>query len=330
MAKDGAYYLFTLRLVPIFPFFLINLGMGLTPQRAWTFFWVSLLGMLPGTFLYVNAGKTLAGIDAPGDILTPGVLVSLALLGIVSLAIRKLVQWRVRPRSIALALAALLVLVVVGVGVRTYFRYRTAEIMAIPVTEYSNAEYPEDPAARSLHFGQYNGRTLTLMQKDDTHFDFILEPTRPHVARVVFRDIEVSLLTPSLPAWAKEDAGLTRIALTDRQWNRQQVRSTRSRPMLKCPEATGSRRTCSTRGCCPLNWRRTASTRACGRCSYLRKTRTATRRLCSTTGSPSRWATIGGFSSGTRDCRTGSTGTIWSAGSTRPERRCRWTACAEW
>ena len=92
-AKDGAYYLFTLRLVPICPFVLVNLGMGLTPVRVWTFFWVSLLGMLPGTFLYVNAGKALAGIDSSGDILSPGVLVSLVLVGIVPLAIRKLIPF---------------------------------------------------------------------------------------------------------------------------------------------------------------------------------------------------------------------------------------------
>src|SRR6516165_1185380 len=53
--QDGAYYLFTLRLVPVFPFFLINLGMGLTRMGVWRYAWVSLLGMLPGTFLYVNA-----------------------------------------------------------------------------------------------------------------------------------------------------------------------------------------------------------------------------------------------------------------------------------
>jgi uncharacterized membrane protein YdjX (TVP38/TMEM64 family) len=223
VAKDGAYYLFTLRLVPAFPFFLVNLGMGLTPLRVRTFFWVSLLGMLPGTFLYVNAGKALGSIDSARDILSPGVLVSLALLGVVPLAIRKLVQWKVRLRTVARSTAALLVLAVAGLGVRTYFRYWTAEIMEVPVTEYRNEEYPEDPAIRSLHFGQYNGRRLTLVQKDDTHFDFVLEPTHPHVARIVFRDIDVSLLTPSLPAWAKEDTVLTRIALTDRQWNRQQV-----------------------------------------------------------------------------------------------------------
>jgi uncharacterized membrane protein YdjX (TVP38/TMEM64 family) len=88
--RDGAYYLLTLRLVPAFPFFLINLGLGLTPMRVGTFARVSLLGMLPGTFLYVNAGRALGTLDSPQDILSPGVLVSLALLGIVPLALRKL------------------------------------------------------------------------------------------------------------------------------------------------------------------------------------------------------------------------------------------------
>ena len=64
MAKDGAFYLFTLRLVPLFPFFVINLVMALTPLRAWTFYWVSQVGMLAGTLVYVNAGTQLAQIDS--------------------------------------------------------------------------------------------------------------------------------------------------------------------------------------------------------------------------------------------------------------------------
>lgn len=88
--RDGAYYLFTLRLVPLVPFFLINLGMGLTPMRVSTFALVSWVGMLPGTFLYVNAGTALATMAEPADILSPTVLVSLALLGIVPLALHKL------------------------------------------------------------------------------------------------------------------------------------------------------------------------------------------------------------------------------------------------
>jgi uncharacterized membrane protein YdjX (TVP38/TMEM64 family) len=95
LEKDGPYYLFTLRLVPLFPFFLINLGMGLTRMPTWTFAWVSLLGMLPGTFLYVNAGEELGNLESPADVGSPGILVSFALLGIVPLLLRK---WLVRDR----------------------------------------------------------------------------------------------------------------------------------------------------------------------------------------------------------------------------------------
>jgi dihydrolipoamide dehydrogenase len=80
--KDGAYYLFTLRLVPLFPFFLINMLMALTPVRTWTFFWVSQLGMLPGTLVYVNAGTQLARVTSPEDLLTPSLVAAFVLLGL--------------------------------------------------------------------------------------------------------------------------------------------------------------------------------------------------------------------------------------------------------
>ena len=80
--KDGAYFLFTLRLVPIFPFFLINLVMALTPMRAWTFYWVSQVGMLAGTVVYVNAGTQLRAVEAVGDLLSPALIGSFVLLGL--------------------------------------------------------------------------------------------------------------------------------------------------------------------------------------------------------------------------------------------------------
>lgn len=89
--KEGSFYLFTLRLVPAFPFFAINLLMGLTPIRAWTFYWVSQIGMLAGTFVYVNAGTQLAGIDSLSGILSPALLGSFALLGIFPLLAKKIV-----------------------------------------------------------------------------------------------------------------------------------------------------------------------------------------------------------------------------------------------
>ena len=82
MAKEGAFYLFTLRLLPVFPFFLINLLMGLTQMPVRTFWWVSQLGMLAGTLVYVNAGTELAGLEAVGDILSPGLIGAFALLGV--------------------------------------------------------------------------------------------------------------------------------------------------------------------------------------------------------------------------------------------------------
>lgn len=91
--REGAYYLFILRLIPVVPFFLINLGMGLTTMRLWTFIWVSWVGMLPGTFLYVNAGEEIGKIQSARDIGTPGLWISFALLGLFPLVARKAIQW---------------------------------------------------------------------------------------------------------------------------------------------------------------------------------------------------------------------------------------------
>ncbi len=91
MQKDGAFYLFTLRLVPVFPFFIINLLMGLTPIKTRTFYWVSQLGMLAGTAVYVNAGTQLAQLDSLSGILSPGLIASFALLGVFPLLAKKLV-----------------------------------------------------------------------------------------------------------------------------------------------------------------------------------------------------------------------------------------------
>ncbi len=88
--KEGALYLFTLRLIPVFPFWIINLVMGLTKMPLWRFYWVSQLGMLAGTMVYVNAGKELAKIDSVKGVLSPGLLISFALLGIFPLAAKKL------------------------------------------------------------------------------------------------------------------------------------------------------------------------------------------------------------------------------------------------
>ncbi len=89
IAKEGGFYLFTLRLVPLFPFFVINLVMGLTPMRTWTYYWVSQVGMLAGTAVFVNAGTQLGQIESLGGILSPGLLFSFVLLGVFPLLARK-------------------------------------------------------------------------------------------------------------------------------------------------------------------------------------------------------------------------------------------------
>ena len=91
MEKEGGFYLFTLRLIPIFPFFVINLAVGLTPIRPWTFCWVSQIGMLAGTLVYVNAGTQIARIDSLRGILSPELLASFALLGVFPLIAKKIV-----------------------------------------------------------------------------------------------------------------------------------------------------------------------------------------------------------------------------------------------
>jgi pyruvate/2-oxoglutarate dehydrogenase complex dihydrolipoamide dehydrogenase (E3) component/uncharacterized membrane protein YdjX (TVP38/TMEM64 family) len=92
VAKDGAFYLFTLRLVPAFPFFLINVVMGLTPMRTWTFFWVSQVGMFLGTVVFVNAGTQLAEITSLKGILSPGLIGAFVLLGIFPIIAKKIID----------------------------------------------------------------------------------------------------------------------------------------------------------------------------------------------------------------------------------------------
>lgn len=90
--KDGAFYLFTLRLVPAFPFFIINLVMGLTPIRTLTYALVSQIGMLAATIVYVNAGTQLAKVNKIGDILSPQLIASFILLGVFPLIAKKSVD----------------------------------------------------------------------------------------------------------------------------------------------------------------------------------------------------------------------------------------------
>ncbi len=91
MEAEGPFYLFSLRLIPVFPFFVINLVMGLSRMPLLTFYWISQLGMLPGTAVYVNAGRELGRIDSLAGILSPRLLFSFVLLGLFPLAAKKMV-----------------------------------------------------------------------------------------------------------------------------------------------------------------------------------------------------------------------------------------------
>jgi pyruvate/2-oxoglutarate dehydrogenase complex dihydrolipoamide dehydrogenase (E3) component/uncharacterized membrane protein YdjX (TVP38/TMEM64 family) len=93
LAKEGALYLFTLRLLPVVPFFLINLALGLSAMRVWTFYWVSQVGMLAATIVYVNAGTQLARLDSPRGILSWELLGAFLLLGIFPLVAKKLIDF---------------------------------------------------------------------------------------------------------------------------------------------------------------------------------------------------------------------------------------------
>ena len=99
--KEGAFYLFTLRLIPAVPFFALNLLMGLTRMKTWTFFWVSQLGMFAGTVAYVNAGTQIARIDSLKSVLSPGLIGSFVLLGLLPLLVKRLLDFFKRRKVYA-------------------------------------------------------------------------------------------------------------------------------------------------------------------------------------------------------------------------------------
>ena len=99
--KDGAFYLFSLRLVPLFPFFVINLLMGLLPIRPWRYYWVSQLGMLPATAAYVNAGTRLGELDSTAGIISPALLLSFVLLAVFPLLAKWLLAYIQARRVLA-------------------------------------------------------------------------------------------------------------------------------------------------------------------------------------------------------------------------------------
>lgn len=93
MAQDGPMYLFTLRLVPLFPFFLVNLLMGLTPIRTFSYYWISQLGMLAGTVVYINAGTELGKVSSLSGIVSPALVFSFVLLGVFPVLAKKFINF---------------------------------------------------------------------------------------------------------------------------------------------------------------------------------------------------------------------------------------------
>lgn len=92
IAKNGRYYLFSLRVAPVIPYFILNWLVGLTSMRVWPFFWVSFVGMLPGTAVYVNAGSEIAKIDSMASIFSWPIVVSLMLIAIVPFLFKRLIE----------------------------------------------------------------------------------------------------------------------------------------------------------------------------------------------------------------------------------------------
>lgn len=91
--REGAFYLFTLRLIPIFPFFVINTVMALTPMRLVTYYWVSQIGMFPATIVYVNAGKEIGQLESLSGLLSPSLIISFVILGLFPLVVKKVLGW---------------------------------------------------------------------------------------------------------------------------------------------------------------------------------------------------------------------------------------------
>ncbi|BAY22593.1 hypothetical protein NIES2100_23560 [Calothrix sp. NIES-2100] len=102
-------------------------------------------------------------------------------------------------------------------------RYKFTNKMAVKIKELSNSEYPANPALLSKNFQRYANRKLTIIKRDTTHFDFVLEPTNTKTAKVVIKNVDLKLFVPKVPESVKKDKNLEFIALIEREWNRQQV-----------------------------------------------------------------------------------------------------------
>lgn len=120
-----------------------------------------------------------------------------------------------------------------------YNRYHVEKIMTIKVGEFTASEYPDNPATLSSRYGNYSHSKLVLENKGGSHFTLTFLPGNSSSSTLVFKNIDVSLMTPSIASWVKKDPGLTRLSLTDRQWNRQQVIFDADNPKLEITGGDG-------------------------------------------------------------------------------------------
>lgn len=130
---------------------------------------------------------------------------------------------KLKKKIIVFTPIILILIVLAGGGIWFKKRYATSIEMNVPLKEYSQFEYPEDPANRSVDYSRYANRNLKIVKKDKTHFDLVLEPINDNTAKISFKDIDTCLFVPDLPEWTKKDKDLEIIALTDWEWNRQEV-----------------------------------------------------------------------------------------------------------
>ncbi|WP_413175594.1 hypothetical protein [Anabaena azotica] len=118
-------------------------------------------------------------------------------------------------------------IIFLGLLVTTAFwfksRYDIDNQMTVKLQELSNFEYPANPALLGKNFQRYTKRKLTIIKKDENNFDFVLEPTNEKTAKIVIKNVDLTLLVPKAPEWVKKDQGLEVIAFTNREWNRQQI-----------------------------------------------------------------------------------------------------------
>ncbi len=233
--KDGAFYLFGLRLVPLFPFFVINLVMGLTPIPTRTYAWVSQVGMLAGTLVYVNAGTQLGQLESLSGILSPGLLGSFVLLGLFPLIARKALDWLraqqvykgwEKPSSFDRNL------IVIGAGSGGLVTAYIAAAVKAKVTLVEKHKMggdclntgcvPSKALIRSARFLADSKRAAELgFQSAEVHFDFadvmervqrIIKTVEPHDSIERYTDLGVEIIQGAariISPWKVEVDGLT-------------------------------------------------------------------------------------------------------------------------